>query len=152
MPLGEVKRVIKCAVSFKIKRIKHRTRTMNTICCILSITSQPITFFIIDKFYKLQENRKKSHIDTHDLLFSSFARNFAKTWKFFVKPRARFKRNIGLATKWLRTLLIPPNDKIRNDLIANIIIAELWQDKRRKIFCLLHSHFIILLCTQIGAT
>lgn len=97
MPLGEVKRVIKCAVPFKIKRIKHSTHSMNTIFLFIWIY-----FFIINKFYKLQENRKESHIDTHDFLFSSFARNFVKTRRFFVKSRARFKRNIGLVTKWLQ--------------------------------------------------
>ena len=32
--------------------------------------------------------------------------------------------NIGLATKWLRILSIPPNDKIRNHLAANSIILK----------------------------
>ena len=30
-------------------------------------------------------------------------------------------RRIGLATKWLRVLSIPPNDKTRNHLVANPI-------------------------------
>ena len=29
------------------------------------------------------------------------------------------KKTIRLATKWLRILLLPPNDKIRNYLVAN---------------------------------
>ena len=33
-------------------------------------------------------------------------------------------RSIGLATKWLRILSIPPNDKIRNRLVANPIVGD----------------------------
>ena len=35
-----------------------------------------------------------------------------------------FDIELGLATKWLRILSIPPNDKIRNNLVANPIISE----------------------------
>ena len=33
----------------------------------------------------------------------------------------RYCISIGLATKWLRILSIPPNEKIRNQLVANPI-------------------------------
>ena len=43
--------------------------------------------------------------------------------------------SIGLTTKWLRVLSIPPNDKIRNHLVANPIVGGNNKQKYVGIIC-----------------